>query len=404
MPRLNYPRLIPTRALSSVYGKIEQMLLCYPGSQGKVTMELVLERYGQLFREFSDRVKFVVMGHFEANSEEAKEAERAYESAMAASHLDPRHHLVFCHTPRAGGLDPNRYVIHSEYIQDPFVVMETEDGAPVLLEPIYHADSRDDYVAEQLAIHAGFLIQPIDVQMEGGNILIGDDYALIGRNVLVANPNHGRWADPENAERGLENYMKRILGLRYIIWVGEEKELDLGKFHSTGAQKQQPFFHLDHFLTLGGKSRAGDEVLLLGRIDIAEVRDKTEEDIPHLEAINASLLRVKAHLRGSGKEYPGPRFKVHRLDMGGKMEVDRDGKRVFVPYSCNNAHVEWYHGVSRIYLPAYAGMEAIQARAEAKLKRIGFRRIVFIYNEFDEYVRHGGSLHCLSSVLSRGKA
>lgn len=82
------------------------------------------------------------------------------------------------------------------------------------------------------------------------------------------------------------------------------------------------------------------------------------------------------------------------------MEAHREGRR-FIPYGCNNAHVECFDGVSRIYLPQYKGMESLARAAREVLRKVGFRRIVFIANHFEEYARFGGSLHCISSVLAR---
>lgn len=413
MARPPFSRQIQTRALSSVYGKIEQMLLAYPGGKEYVTKELVLKRYGGIIRAFRDRVTFVVMGHFESDTDLIQKAQKAFEGAMRESLLDPDEHLIICHTPFAGGstrkTQPGKQVTlqpkgedldHKDFIQDPFVVMEAETGATVLLEPIIQVNPRNAYVAKQLAVQAGFLIQPTDFILEGGDILIGDDFALVGRNTLLKNMALGERKAPGQAEPWIRAELARVLGVRYLYWIGTETPLDLGSFHSTGAEQHQPFFHIDLFLTLTGKTQKGDEGIAIGKINLDALSDLHEDERQMLNQVNAALKEIEVKLRRYGNELPGPRFYVVTWEMGG--HIHRSGKSAqFTPYSYNNAHVESYGGISRAYFPRYKGFEKLETKITSNLKVLNIQNEAFIDNDFEFHASRHGSLYCLSKVLRR---
>ncbi len=386
--------------MSSVYGKIEVMLLAFPGKKAKVTKELVINRYGEIFKAFNDRVTFVVLGHFGEGDGVSDQARKAFEEAMEDSNIDPQHHLVFCHTPLAGGLSKADFEIHSEFIQDPFVVLESESGTTVLLEPMIQVNSENALVAEQLAAYAGYLIQPSSMTIEGGNILVGDDYALIGRNTLVANLAIGQQMDPKNPAQWVERQIKRTLGVRYLFWVGSVEKLELGGLDATGTEQFQPFFHLDLFLALAGKNKDGQENILLASINREWIHGLSPEDLPFIDALDAALDKIKHQLLGSEGKLPGPNFKITRIDMGGEI-VEKKGQRRFVPFSYLNAHVEWISGMRRIYFPSFPGREAHERELSQTLKFDGFQTVEFIAGPFDEYARNDGSLHCISKVLLR---
>jgi hypothetical protein len=406
MTRQPFSRQTPTRALSSVYGKIEQMLLAYPGGKGGVDAADILKRYGKLFEAFRDRVTFVILGHFGEDSDLLDQARLAFEAAMRASQLDPAQHLIVCHAPLAAGnaralaSKPHEFD-HKDFIQDPFVVMETDTGATVLLEPITQLNPRNAYVAEQLAAQAGFLVQPTAFKLEGGNILIGDDFALVGKNTLLMNLELGCRMQPQHPEAWVRGELARILGVRYLYWVGMETPLDLGDFHNTGhGYHQQPFFHLDLFLTLTGKTSKGDEGIAVGKIEIDSVLDANDEDKVRLADINTALETITVQLQRLGRDLQGPRLHIVTWEMGGKILTS--GKtRSFVPYSYNNAHIESFAGISRAYLPQYPSCKDLEQRIASKLKVLNIQHQIFIDNDFDFHASRHGSLHCLSKVLKR---
>jgi hypothetical protein len=321
---------------------------------------------------------------------------------MEDTNIDPEHHLVFCHTPLAGVIDFQKGDVHSEFIQDPIISMETELGTIVLLDPMKQVNPENSNIAEQLAAYTGYLVQPCSIELEGGNILVGDDYALVGMNILYQNLELGKKMDANEPEKWVANHLKSLLGLRYLLWIGAENSFDFEDFHSTGNHQLQPFFHIDLFLTLAGKASGSKELVFLGRIDKKFVFDLAPGEGELIDKLNVLLDAVESHLESSGEAFPGPRFEVARLDMGGRI-VAEEGIRRFVPYSYNNSQVEWYRGFARIYLPSYKGLEILEQRVTEQLSRLDFKYIKFIHGPFAEYAENGGSLHCITNILQRGQ-
>lgn len=400
MGRPQFSRSIQTRAISSVYGKIEMLLLAFPGKKGNISKADVLERYGSIFEAFNDRVTFVVMGDFGKDEKALDSSRKAFHEALLDSNIDPEHQLIFCHTPMAEVKSQRDGELHSEFIQDPFVVMESEYGIPVLLESYRQANKENSYVAEQLGAYADYLIQPTALEIEGGNILIGDDYALVGKNILAKNFELGKRMSPDNPEKWISNQLKQLLGVRFLIWVGLEKVLDLKEFHSTGAQQLQPFFHIDLFVTLAGKNREGQENIFLANLRQDQIEGAEDVDAPFLNEIEKALDETKKLLEEVGKNRPGPTFRISSIDMGGKI-IDQNGKRILVPFSYLNAHIEYFQGFRRIYLPSFKSTIALESTIKENLKYDGFKSVVFVKGPFEHYAERHGSLHCISKVLMR---
>jgi hypothetical protein len=395
MKRLPAPIGHHARALSSVYGKIEQVLLSVDGDLQHMSAFRMGSYYKELFTAFSDRVSFVVMGHF------GQEAEQNLRETLAQEGLDPD--LIQVHTPLADEAERELSRRQGEFIQDPFVVMESQHGETLLLEPYRGNLEQNGFLAEQFADATGYALLPTRYLLEGGNILIGDDYALIGRNLLERNrlkffPNE----DPAKAEAMITKDLKKAFGMRYLFWIGSTERMEHPLQDWSGPEAMQPFYHLDLFLTLGGKSKMGDEIVLLAEIDTASFDPApSPEQALALMQLNAALKGVKDQLQHYSNDFPGPKFLIEEIPMSGK--ISGAGTQLhFVPYSYNNAQVEWYHGISRIYLPKFPKRQNVEDRLRENLPGLGFSRVTFIAYDMEMFAQRKGGLHCLTKVLRRG--
>ncbi len=383
------------RAVSSVYGKIDQILLAIDGDYQSVEPFRVESFYKELFIAFADRVSFVVMGHFGHGAEER------LRETLQREGLDPE--LVQVHTPLADNAEHELRHQQGPFVQDPFVVMESQHGETLLLEPYRGQLNQNAFLAEQFADVTGFALLPTRYLLEGGNILIGDDYALVGRNLLERNrQKFFADKDPKEAEAIITRDLKRALGMRYLFWIGSDTALQ----HPLAAQwagpeALQPFYHLDLFLTLGGKSKMGDEIILLAEIDTTSFDPQpTPAQFVAIAHLNAALKSIKDQLQAYSDNHAGPRFLIEEIPMSGKINGEGD-QLDFVPYSYNNAQVEWYHGVSRIYLPSFPNRHSIEDRLRENLPGLGFNRITFIQYDMEQFALRKGGLHCLTKVLRR---
>jgi hypothetical protein len=394
MHRHTLPIAHRSRALSSVYGKIEQLLLSIEGDYQDVDPARLESFYSELFKAFADRVSFVVMGHFGA------EVEQTLRESLEREGLDPD--LIQIHTPLAdaGELELRRQ--HGAFVQDPFVVMETTNGDTLLLEPYRGQLKENAFLAEQFADSTGYAILPTRYLLEGGNILVGDDFALIGRNLLERNRRKFfPLLEEKEAEKLITRDLKRALGMRYIFWVGDEQPITHPMKALAGEELMQPFYHLDLFLTLGGKSKTGDEIVLVGEIDMASFDPKpTKTQAAALAKLDGSLKAIKAQLQAYSNEFTGPRFLIEEIPMSGKISGEGADMK-FVPYAYNNAQVEWYHGVSRIYLPKFPNRDRLETQLRETLLRLGFSRVTFVAYDMEQFAQRKGGLHCLTKVLRR---
>jgi hypothetical protein len=207
--------------------------------------------------------------------------------------------------------------------------------------------------------------------------------------------------DRKVAEAKITADIRRALGMRYLFWIGTEERLEHPLLDWSGDEALQPFYHLDFFLTLGGKSKSGDEIILLAEIDIASFgKDITSEQVDALAQLNAALNGIKNQLQAYSNDHRGPKFLIEEIPMSGKISGS-DDKLHFIPYSYNNAQVEWYHGVSRIYLPKFPNRKDVEDRLRENLPGLGFARIIFVEYDMEQFALRKGGLHCLTKVLRR---
>lgn len=393
---------LPMRAVSSEYGKISQIAVAFPGYLTDADRYWVNNRFTALFKAFNDRVTFIVMGSF--TDDVVRGITDSFASALQIAQLSHEHHLVFCHLPyfeQADNLHPQ-----TQYVQDPFVVLESPFG-PVLLEPIVHGNPANSILAEQLAVQAELLVKPSLLRFEGGNILIGDDFALVGKNVQRQNwelASEYEDKDDEGRDLWIRRELANQLGVKYLHWVGLDTPLsDLGSFHSTGSHHLQPCFHLDLFVCLAGKSETGEEVALvagLSQDNVAGVVSAAE--IEKINRIGDSLDKIATSLERMNRAGGGPKFVVIRIPIGGDI-VQAKGERQLRLFAYLNAQVEIYMGIKRIYLPSFKGQEMLEDEIDRKLTygNTGFNRVVWVKNAFEDHALQGGALHCLTKVMQR---
>lgn len=391
----------PTRAnspyaLSSVYGKIAQILLSFPGRQGEVKAAMVVRRYEGMFTAFGDRVDFVIMGNFGAEADKIRQQleKRGYRPTLVDTPWSSRNDL----TEEMGA------AAHGEFIADPFVILVSPSGDPILLEQYWDQSNKNAFLAEQFADALRVPILPTRYAIEGGNILVGEDFALIGRNLLARNRKlHHDDPGEHEPEEAIRREFCRALGMRDVYFLGEDTMISPAQIaYPEHPEALQPFFHLDLYVTLAGRNRSGDEIVLLAEIDIPSVAKNLQpSQRAILDQLNISLQAVKRQLEAISEQQFGPKFAVEEIPMSGVFRTNASGQEYFVPYSYNNAQVEWWHGISRIYLPHYPGKEALENRLRENLPGLGFGRLTFVDYEFNDYAEQNGSLHCLTKVLRR---
>ncbi len=222
------------RALSSIYGKIGQILLSFPGKQGEIKASMVTRRYEGMFKAFGDRVDFVVMGNFGPEKEKIEKAleKKGYSPTLIDTPWGAKN------LGQAEGVEAS-----GEFIADPFVVMVSPSGDPIVLEQYWDQAHKNAFLAEQYADAMRVPIMPTRYAIEGGNILVGDDYALVGRNLLARNHRlHHPDLSPEDAILKIEGDFCRTLGVRDVYFIGGDEPIPSAKAaYPDHPEALQPF-------------------------------------------------------------------------------------------------------------------------------------------------------------------
>lgn len=326
----------------------------------------------------------------------------------------------------------------SQWVQDAFCVQNYDGNYQVLLQPLYSNRITDQFISTELALESTVqvLLKPTELRLEGGNILVGDDFALVGQNTLAINwiemlrsgfqDDDLKLEDEEFLREHLEGLKKQFvteLGVRDIIWVG----FPVPRMELFGQQKYMTFqsaYHLDLFLTLGGKSASGEEIIFLADPRMGR---KIAEEVSG-EPVQAGLewdgspvsdgfidlyfddMVIFFHDYQSLKSNT-LKFKIVRLPM-----LIEQG----VAYTFNNSLVDDFDEIKRAFCPNYIvdsselqnsrksremneKMKALQLATEKILRAEGFDEVHWTGEgiHLQNFAARKGSLRCMSKVLRR---
>lgn len=174
--------------------------------------------------------------------------------------------------PRVGDL-VNLY----RYIQDPFLAIIGPEGVPGILEPYYHWPTNrlpelldgmlyTWYIPDMLSSLSDYVCRSSPFLYQGGDVLVGNDYALVSRKCLKVNWEKYREGLVESSDDStlvpLMEEMANSFGLSYVIC----PDFEPSYFSMAEYTPPQIFFHLDLFVTLAGKTTDGSELVLVGEL------------------------------------------------------------------------------------------------------------------------------------------
>ncbi|MEM7037935.1 MAG: hypothetical protein AAF570_13210 [Bacteroidota bacterium] len=294
------------------------------------------------------------------------------------------------------------------FAQDQFSVLEGEAGINYILNMIYaYLNFSEGYVGPALIDQAfafDYGIRPCALTFNGGNVLAGEDFLLIGRDTITSNADTLGLESVEVLERFRQYY-----GVAYIHEIGSPTPYPTEPNFSQG--RWQPVFHLDMYLTLGGPiNKAGadrEEVVFVGKLQIlpAENEAKSEEEG---EEILQMVRKVAKNLDRTALGFPkqlSAEIGITVLRFPLLLDLET-GYYI----SWNNCLVEnMGPGHKRtVYLPDYctepdSRYEPYQQQVIDVLEKAGFD-YVLVNNDFLKYsLQYRGSLHCMVKVLRRGK-
>lgn len=404
------------RALSDIYGQIQQVLLSFPALVNNPRD--IHDHYVGLFEAFDAQTRFVILAQFHpalqreqsiprfAGAVKEQMSKLMTEAGITESHLEDViiqplvDYREYHEKSKISGIYKEEHYFHSEWAQDPFVVLKDAAETYALLEPIQFKRSNinklgDQLIAEYVAAQLDFYVKPFPFQLEGGNVLIGDTYAIIGSDILYKN-----WSlfDRELGFEQIERYFQWSLGVNTIIWVGAQGGyLNESEALQSGTTPIQTLPHIDMMVTLGGRTHDNKELVF-----VAELTDESciAVDAGDRRRFNAYFQSVADHL--ASYDANGVRFHVERLPV----ILYSIGDQVFMPF--NNCLTEMYDGACNVYLPDFTPPEKelrsqfkeAETAAIEKFESKGFAAKV-VRGDFNARARRNGALHCISHTLKR---
>lgn len=391
---------VEPRIVSSAHGRLERLLLTYPHyAEGELSLAAT---YGDLLRLLPATCELVILCHPRV----AGDLDRLIERER------PGHRPTVIPAPD--------YLSFSVWAEDGYVAVTdvgTDPPRTFLVEPFSFPRYGDGLVADLVAEATDIQATQVPLYFQGGNVLAGDDFVLVGADYLTETL--AVWRDyrpvlpgPEPLARQVGDLFRNsfradhdlhFLGLRRplpqdllvprpVVVDGEDWIEDVG----AGAGSLQPVFHIDMFVSLAGRDpRSGRYRVLVG--SPAAAAELLGERLPD-HALAPAFDEIARRLRRLG-------FDVIRTPLP-RVHVDYPDERVRQWYfaTSNNCLVEIDGDRRTVWLPTYGHgpWEALAATDEANRRiweELGFE--VVALGDFHPFAQNLGALHCIKKYLAR---
>ncbi len=297
------------------------------------------------------------------------------------------------------------------------VVQDEADGKLFMVQPHSHRRIFDDYISRLTGKAFGLERLKVPLYFEGGNILTGDDFFLMGADYAVdtlldLNGVQGALMETSTLDLVSGLYKKYLDRERKLYFIGSSLIIPgerSRKFTHNGQEwtetiytknaegTVQPLFHIDMFITLAGRNEAGKYQVLVGDTRMAD------------EILGTSTARLGMYdvFDDIAELLSSLGFEVFRNPLP-ITYVDDEQERVRKWYfaTSNNAVVEIINKQDKtIWLPTYGyGDWKYLKKTDDENKRIwenlGFK--VVQLEDFHPFVENSGSLHCIKKYIKRG--
>lgn len=328
-----------------------------------------------------------------------------------------------------------RYRRFTVWAEDPYVVIEDTDtgGRRYLAEPFVFPRGGDSLAAELVAEASGLEVVQSPLLFQGGNVLIGDDFVLLGRDYeldtidIIRSESPFTSTNPFSLPAGVD--LRAFVRDQFSDLFGRERELEYvfsrlpvpspslrprvdddgaslpPELIHEGTGAVQPIFHIDMFISLAGRGPDGRYRLLVGSPALAhEIVGGDWIDHAMVEVFDdiAQLLQQDGF---DVTRNPMPLAPV--LTQGSAFGAPDPQVLVWYWATTNNCLVEIDDnaGTRRVWLPTYGhgpwGYLRKTDEANRKVwESLGFQ--VDQLGDFNAFAQNQGSVHCIKKYLERG--
>ena len=252
------------RLISSIHGRITRLLLTIPSYVFEPDGEAFRGGYERLLSAMPEQTSFEIVTS-------AATAEAARQVVEAAGR-----------TTKATFHEFESEIAFTMWAEDPYVVAAANggDGPTYFVEPYEFSRRADAVIADYVAHATDLENTAAPLYFQGGNVLIGDDFFLVGidypANTLAAGLL--RVPDGEEPLEALRGFYRKYLDpSREVYFPGSIRRApfqrpqlartpdgeDVLEFVYRGAGDQQPIFHIDMCISLAGRAKDGRYVALV---------------------------------------------------------------------------------------------------------------------------------------------
>lgn len=292
--------------------------------------------------------------------------------------------------------------------QDPFLVLRS-NGESTLLVPRIFERGDDSKMPEQLAAKLELTLIRSNLIFEGGNIVCGDQMAIIGNDTILQNVREGE----NDREKVIRDFEKQ-LGLDVVVVgqgvqsvghidlivtpIGGNRVVVADSF--WGAELMMTAIH-EHPAQIT-KFESQCEQQFFGDANIESLTDAVGERINRPTMIggayhalrNSFLLAKELNLIADQLREQG--FEVTR--MPALIPEMRTSELNYPVLTYNNVLLETRDAKPIVYLPQY-GLPTLDTACAAEWKRLGFS--IKAVQGLSTSAIYGGSLRCCTKVLHR---
>ncbi|MFJ2102875.1 hypothetical protein ACIOHR_37620 [Streptomyces anulatus] len=385
--------------VSSADGAIDSLLLTIPSyavlppDQGDNPYAVV---YADLLHKLPKDIALVVLTHDSVGEEVARWAEAAARTAPVT---------VVC---------TDDYLGFSIWAEDGYVVVEQPDKSRAFVEPAAFPRYADALVADRVKEAAGMGLFQAPLHFQGGNMLIGDDFFLIGidypaltfaEGILTAPPGasqadlisqvYARYLDSERSFEAIgSNLPIPAEKVTEFQLDGETWKQSLYAGNRRGTR--QPIFHIDMFISLAGRGSDGRYRLLVG--DPREAAQLTGETL-------------QAHAMADVFDDIARQLSEHGYDVGRAplplVYADDPTERMRSWYFATSSNALVHRpssGRPTVLLPTYGhgpyhALEATDQRHKQIWQDLGYD--VIQLGDFHPFAINLGAAHCIKKYLGR---
>jgi len=305
----------------------------------------------------------------------------------------------------------------SVWAEDAYVVIsDGDDGSHAFVEPAAFPRYGDALVADQVSSAAQLGLYQAPLHLQGGNVLIGDDFFFIGIDYPLLTFEEGILTAPTQSgeDELLRQVYRRYLDAeRTFVPVGTtlpvpaaaRRELRLGGatwvedvYAGNAPGTRQPIFHIDMFVSLAGRGEDGRRRVLVGdpraAAQLSGERLQPHAMAPVFDDIARDLAR-----RG---------YAVTRTPLPLVYADDTDARvRSWYFATSNNVLVHAPENERpTVYIPTYAHgpfadtLAATDRRNAEIWEGLGYH--VVALGDFHPFAINLGAAHCIKKYLARG--